>query len=379
MTIATLGGFMSALAPRAGCYGRKRPPSRARTLSKAARSLKYAMAFAFLVCLMSDSYAQLRPLPEKSGFSGYVNLGAGALRGKSNVIAGTRFGDISKETIPSIFAKPDAETIGTPVVNFEVAYTFAAKRTQVFLGNLLEDFLRFDFATQLGVRHQFRDKSIFAAGLLTSSIPTEVWADPYVENQKRDETDRTSSGIRLTFGHIAGTGLQLQYTQRKIEIDDELSGLTQLVPSSRLSAQQAALLDREGDLQRLQVTYFFKLGERHRLAPALWFTREDLDGEAMANDLIELYLTYLYGGQRFNFVGNLAFGTADYEKTNPIYGRKRDDDRTVLSFTVFDKKLFGENAKWWGSLTVAAFSEDANIDFYDTEMAVLTLSAFRLF
>ena len=376
MTIATLGGFMSALAPRAGCYGRKRPPSRARTLSKAARLLKYAMAFAFLVCLLSDSYAQLRPFPEKSGFSGYVNLGAGALRGKSNVIAGTRFGaSISKETIPSIDAKPDAETTGVPLVNFELNYTFATKRTQVFLGNLLEDFLRFDFATQLGVRHQFRDKSIFAASLLSTSIPAEVWADPYVENQKRDETDRTSNGIRLIFGRIAGTGLQLEYTQRKIEIDDELSGLTQL----GLSAQQAALLDREGDLQRLRVTYYFKLNERNSIAPALWFTNEDLDGGAMANDLIEIYFTHLYNGKRFNFVTNVAFGTADYDKVNPIYGRKRDDDRTVLSFTVFDKKLFGENAKWWGSLTVAAFSEDANIDFYDQDMAVFGLSAFRLF
>lgn len=338
--------------------------------------LKGRIFLAFLVCaLMSDAYAQLRPFPEKSGFNGFVNLGAGVLRGESNLIAGTKFGDVSKATIPSIFAKPDTETTGVPIVNFEVAYTFATKRTQIFVGNLLEDFLRFDFTTQLGARYQFRDKSILAASFVSSSIPAEVWADPYVANQERQDTDRTSRGIRLTFGRIAGTGLQLQYTQREIRIDDELSGLTQL----GLPFQQAALLDREGDLQRLQVTYYFEVGKRHRLAPALWFTREDLDGEAMANDLTELYLTYLYFGERFNFVTNVGFGTADYEKTNPIYGRKRDDDRAVLSFTVFDKKLFGDKAKWWGSLSVAGFSEDANIDFYDQTMAVLTLSAFRLF
>lgn len=377
MKIVTLNRFIAAPAPGIGCDGLGRTPRRVQTLGRAAMLLKCGVVFAFLVCaLMSNAYAQLRPLPEKSGFSGFVNLGAGALRGESNLIAGTRFGEISKETIPSIFAKPDAESTGVPIVNFELTYTFAPRRTQLFFGNLLEDFVRFDFATQLGARYQFRNKTIFAGSLLTTSVPAEVWADPYVANQPRQDTDRTSTGVRLTLGRIAGTGLQVQYTQREIKIDDELSGLT---GGLGLSPQQVALLDREGDLQRLQLTYYFKLRERHSLAPALWLTREDLDGEAMANDLTELYLTYLYNGKRFNFVGNVGIGTADYEKTNPIYNRKRDDDRTALSLTVFDKKLFGANAKWWGSLTVAGISEDANIDFYDTKMTVLTLSVFRLF
>ncbi len=339
-------------------------------------SAKQRVFVAFLLCaVMSDTYAQLQSLPEESGVSGFVNLGAGVIRAKSNLIAGTSVGDIGHEIIPSINAQPDARTSGVPIINFEVAYTWGPKRTQVFFGNLLEDFLRFDFATQLGVRHQFRNKTILTAAFLFTSVPTEVWDDPYVANAPRRETDRTSNGGRLTLSRIGGSGFQLQYSQREDKLDLELSGRTQL----GLPPAQAALLDRNGDQKRLELAYFFPIGERNRLAPALWFTDFDLDGKAMANDLVELQITHLYFGERFNFVTNFSVGTADFDAVNPIYGIKRDDDRVGLSFAVFDKKLFGANAKWFGVLTVAGFKDDSNIDFYDTDIALLSLSAFRRF
>lgn len=339
-------------------------------------SAKQGVFVIFLLwAMMGDTYAQLLQVPEKSGFSGFINIGAAGVRAKSNLIAGNSVADIGNETIPSIFAKPESKSDGIPIINFEVAYTWGPKRTQVFLGNLLEDFLRFDFTSQLGVRHQFRDSSVIAVSFTSSSLPAEVWADPYVKDQKRQKTDRTAKGGRITFSRIGGSGLQLQYTQRKVEIDDELSGLTQL----GLPAQQAALLNREGDLKRLEAAYFFKFGERHRLVPALWFTQADLDGGATAYDLVEVQISYLYNGPRFNFVTNFSVGTAEYDEVNPIYGRKQDDDRRGVSFAVFDKKLFGANAKWFGVLTVAAFKEDSDIDFYDSDIALLSLSALRRF
>jgi len=339
-------------------------------------SPKWVWALCLLGGFTSSVFGQqLQSVPEETGVSGFVNLGTGVIRAKSNLIVGTSVSDIGHEIIPSIFAKPDARTSGVPIINFEVAYTWGPKRTQVFLGNLLEDFLRFDFTTQLGVKHQFRNKTILAAAFLFTSVPTEVWDDPYVENAPRRETDRESNGGRLTLSRIGGSGFQLQYSQREDELDLELSGRTQL----GLPAPQAALLDRNGDQRRLEASYYFQIGERNRLVPALWFTDFDLDGKAMANDLVELQISHLYIGQRFNFVTNFSVGTADFDAVNPIYGIKRDDDRVGLSFAVFDKKLFGANAKWFGVLTVAGFKDDSNIDFYDTDIALLSLSAFRRF
>lgn len=332
----------------------------------------------WLLCLlsgfMSEAFAQLNPIPEEAGVSGFVNLGVGAVSGKSNLIAGTSVGDIGSDPIDSIFAKADSESSAIPLANFELAYTFGGKRTQVFVGNLLEDFVRFDFATQFGVRKQFRDTSILSVGYLTTSIPTEVWADPYVANQPRKETDRTASGARIRYGRIGGSGLELQYTDREVEVDDELSGLTQL----GLPAAQAALLDREGDQQQFKATYVFQVNNKHRLAPALTFTDFDLDGEAMAHDRTGVEITHFYTGERFIFITNAGLSSADYDAVNPIYLDKRDDDRIGVAFTLIDRKLFGES-KWWGSAILAFFDEDSDIDFYDTEVALFGVSAFRRF
>ena len=336
--------------------------------------LKRVWLLCLLSGLMSEALAQLNPIPEEAGVSGFVNLGVGAVSGKSNLIAGTDLGDIGSDPIDSIFTKADSESSAIPLANFELAYTFGGKRTQVFAGNLLEDFVRFDFASQLGVRKQFRDTSILAVGYLFTSIPTEVWADPYVANVARNETDRTASGARITYGRIGGSGLELQYTDREVEVDDELSGLTQL----GLPVAQAALLDREGDQRQFKATYFFKVSDKHRLGPALTFSDFDLDGEAMAHDRTGVEITHFYNGRRFLFITNVGLSSADYDAVNPIYLDKRDDDRIGVAFTLIDREAFGES-KWWASAILAFFDEDSDIDFYDTEIALVGVSAFRRF
>ncbi|MFQ5936351.1 MAG: DUF2860 family protein, partial [Acidiferrobacterales bacterium] len=94
-----------------------------------------------VLCLLggftSSVFAQVDvgTIPKESGVSGFVNLGIGGVRGKSNLVAGNSVADIGHEIIPSIFTQPDARTSAVPIVNLEVAYTWGPKRTQVFFGN----------------------------------------------------------------------------------------------------------------------------------------------------------------------------------------------------------------------------------------------------
>jgi len=101
-----------------------------------------------------------------------------------------------------------------PMFNFEFRYTFADSRTQIYAGNTLEDFLRFDLAAQAGVRQEMPDSSVVAASFVFSSIPAEVWEDPYMANQSRKETDRSAQGLRLSWGNILDTNLDVRYTWR---------------------------------------------------------------------------------------------------------------------------------------------------------------------
>lgn len=54
-------------------------------------------------------------------------------------------------------------------------------------------------------------------------------------------------------------------------------------------------------LKKLPTSFYqrdsiFNFAERHRLAPAFIFTKEDLDGDAMAGDIYDFQLTYGYFG-----------------------------------------------------------------------------------
>lgn len=317
----------------------------------------------------------MQPIPQDSGFSGFINLGVGAITAKSNMIAGNNLASIGKERIDSLTDSPDSENDVIPLISGELAYTFASTRTQLYLGNSFEDFIRFETATLAGVRQELPDKSIVALSYVFSGIATEVWADPYVVGQDRTKTDRTSSGLRLGYDKILGSDFEIQFTWRSIDLDEERSGLTQL----GLPQDQAKLLNREGDSYEFEVIYPFRFKQgKHILAPAFSYGRLDLHGEAMANDRYQGQLTYAYMGERFSFAGNLIFGIADADKTNPIYLKKREDDIYGLSLTVFYRKFLDvQGLSLVG--TAAYFRSDSNIDFYDTTIGLLGLSVLYRF
>jgi len=321
----------------------------------------------------------MQPMPKESGISGFINLGAGGISAESNMIAGNDLGDIGKKRIDSLTDSPDSKSDVIPVLNGELAYTFASTRTQLFLGNSLEDFIRFETATLAGVRQELPDNSLLEISYVFSAIPTEVWADPYVVDRNRSKTDRTASGLRLKYDKILGSDFEILFTWRSIELDDELSGLTQLVQRGDLTAAQTKLLDREGDSYQFEVLYPFRFeNDKHVIAPAFNYTRLDLDGGAMANDRYQGQLTYFYTGEIFNVAANLFYAYADYDETNPIYLKKRNDNNYGGTLSVFYKNLFDvERLSLVG--TVAGFKSDANIDFYDTTIGFFSLSVLYRF
>ncbi len=316
----------------------------------------------------------IEPIPQESGFSGFVNVGVGYLSVKSNMIAGTDLGDFGEETLSSIFDSPDSESDALPLINGELRYTFGTTRTQLFLGNQLEDFLRFDFATQLGLRQELSGVGIFGVSYVFSALPAEVWEDPYVAGQRRHKTDRSSSGLRVTYDKILGSDLQVEFTWRTIDIDDELSGRTFL----GLPEAQAELLDREGDQLQLEFLYAFEFGEKHSLVPSFEYARFDLDGDAMSHHRYRVALTHGYNIDRFSFVTNLLYGYADYDKRNPIYNKTQENHRYGGSLSAFYHRLFNvEKLSLVGS--VFGYKDDANIDFYEASALGGSLSIFFRF
>jgi hypothetical protein len=317
-------------------------------------------------------------IPDKGGFSGYFNLGVGGVDVESNMLASIMNGniDIGKKTVDNLSDSPKgSENAAIPTFNFELSYTFESTRTQVHIGNLLEDFLRFDSSTIAGVRQDVGNFGLVGASVETTSVDTQVWSDPYLTGAKRKDTDRTGKGFRVYWQQIGKSGLELRYTAKEIDIDKERSG-----ESLALSPAQRKLLDRNGDTERFDMFYEFSSDDkRHIVTPALSYSDRDLDGEAMANDGGAASVNYIYQyDKRWRYVFNASYSDMEMKKANPIYGVKDKYNSYGASVTMFYTEPFGWK-DWAFNTTVGYFEEDHDLDFYDSSAGVVTMGMLLKF
>jgi len=335
--------------------------------------MKYIKITALIavMLLMTGVAFALDPVPGESGFSGFVRIGVGVMNYRSNLVAGNKFLDIGTETVNSLNDRPDSETSGLAIANFDLSWTFAGTRTQIFIGSDLENLLRLDMSQHIGVKQELPDKSILAVSYVFSGIPTEVWEDPYITRVARQKTDIDSKGVRITYDKILGSNLQAQYTYRNLDIDIERSGYS---PALGLSVNKRDLLRRDGERHSGELLYRIKLTDKHLLVPAVYYIKEDRDGDAMSNDEYDFQLSYSYLGTPVTVIVNAIFGTSDYDADNPIYKTSRDDDIYGLGAQIYYKNPFGWRPFGLDRFSVfvqgAYYDSDSNIDFYDTKVAM---------
>lgn len=329
-------------------------------------------------CTLAASTQAAVIIPTKSGFSGYVNLGAGGVSVKSNMLASIMSGniDIGDNKINSLNNSPNSSNGGAiPVINFELSYTFASTRTQVHVGNLLENYLTMDTTTILGVRQDVGKAGLVGASIRATTIDTEVWQDPYLTGAKRKETDRTNNGFRVYWQQIMSSGLEMRYTYSDVDIDKERSGA-----SLALTDEQRKLLDRNGDVDRFSLLYEFASDDkRHIVTPQLTYIDRDLDGEAMANDGGSASVNYIYQyDKKLRWVFNASYSDLDWKEKNPIYDYKDSADSYGVSASFFYTGAFGLK-DWTFNATAGWYEEDHDIDFYDSEVGIIAIGMLRRF
>ena len=323
--------------------------------------------------------APLQPIPKESGVGGSVIAGVTGAKFSSNMIAGPD-GDLGTKTVTSLNGEPDSETNVSPTFSGEINYTFADSRTQVFLGTSLEDLVRYDLAFQLGVRQELKDKGIVYGAFLFSAIPTEVYADPYVTNTARPETDRDSAGARLGWQDILGSNFGVEISHREIELDDENSG-DDLVSQSLITAQEQRLLSREGDHNSIKFSYKMKVADGHLLVPELNFHDFDLDGGAMARSRYGVNLAHFWTTPKFSLITTIFYSHAEHDELNPVYSNvtsEEEVDSIGASIVGTYNNIFDvENLSAVAS--VAAGEADSTIDFYDADIVTGTVGVLYRF
>jgi hypothetical protein len=207
---------------------------------------------------------------------------------------------------------------------------------------------------------------------LTTPTELKVWADPYVEGQDREQAEINQPGVRLRWGQMFKTGLEITAQYRRYKHDREESG-NWLVGEGRLIPALQPLLVRDGTVWRAQAAYRIKVAKRHVFEPFIRYTNWDLDGAAMAHAGPSLQLTYLYISPRLVLDAIVHYHTHEAEAIHPAYGKTIEADRYGLGFTAF-YDLF-KRERWRAVASIDSFREVANVDFFDTKVNTFYLGA----
>lgn len=301
------------------------------------------------------------------------------------MLAGTSFDDeIISKNINSINNNPKSGTSTQPTFNFNVKYTFAEAKAEVYIGTLLEDVLTFDSTAILGIRKDFTNVGILSAGLLSSVMPTRTWSDPYATNGYRQVKDMSSKGMFLKWEGVMESNFNVELRSRKFKIDGgDKSGLGSPYIGELTNYlnpyQLNNTLNREGDLLQLITAYRFNLDQKNLFKVALRLSDYDLDGSAMKYKRVGLKLDYAYIGRKWDFITVLGLYKDLYDNNNPLYNKKADANNLGLAFTALYKNPFDISKDLSLTTSIGFYDSNSDIDFYDSRITMLNLGILYKF
>jgi len=310
-----------------------------------------------------------KPLPQESGFSGYIELLGAYINTNSQLNT-----DSENKKTDSLDKSGERVDKVRPLPLGLIAYTFADIRTQFFLGVLPENVVQGQFQVEAGVSHDLSDGTrLRAAAIPITPFNEETWEDPFVVGQNRKKTDITSYGVKLAAEKIWGSGANLKYRWIRRKIDDEKSGTFLLSqPGSSLTPEDLDDLRRDSNSHRLSAEYSFELMPQMRLKPILRYTREDAKGNANSFHALAAQLSLSYFGDRFQAFVNAVVKGEWYDDSHPVFDKTRRDYNVGLFAILGYKDPFGLKKfriDWFN----AFFVSNSNINFYESTNYVTAL------
>lgn len=316
-----------------------------------------------------NCFSQIR-IPETSCFGGYILTGVGGFDAESNLlVTGPPLtSDVGNAITTSIYSTANANnSLAIPLAG-EVNYTFAKSKTQIFLGNGLEDVLRLDVPVGIGVRQQLKNGSQLMLRILTTPLTLKFWEDPYVEGETRERTRLNFNGLRFRWYRLLKSPLEFTATIRKYNYENERSG-EWLFNQGRLTSQQQDLLNRNGFVYRFQLLYQFKLKQGQFLRPSIQYIYDDHEGKAIANRGYAIQLGYVKQSPKFIIESRLLFGQRLALDTHPIYSDTIDSYRYGGAVSIFIpiKDFFGSK-RWNFWISGDYIRENNDIRFFDSRI-----------
>lgn len=314
--------------------------------------------------VLSSAYAGDFEDENKPGFSGYVLPMIGIGKSKS-------LGDVSDENkkIDSLDQEAKSETDAIPVFLWQVAFTLKNERTRFHVGTPETNIVEGNFLFETGVSHELEGGTILTAAWIPRipGLDDEVWKDPYLTGRSREETDRESQGFSLGTEYIFDSPFSLKYSFATQKIEDEQSGLSlSKNPGSKLTVTDLASLRRSGNFHQVEGNVMIPLGDSLMLQPGLNYMRGDTDGAANRFNDFGGTITLMYMQPKYEFHADVSLNSRNYDNSNPVFAKKRDDLEfdTTIGFGYL--KPFGfEKAKI--SILGTYSKRNSSIKFHDSQ------------
>ncbi|OEE04804.1 hypothetical protein OC5_12190 [Vibrio cyclitrophicus ZF264] len=321
--------------------------------------MRFFLPVVFTAFASMPAYSGLAP---SDGFSGNFSILAGSYSDSSNL-------STEQDSIQANNTKEgSSENQGLLGFLGTVQYTFGESLNhQVYTGTTREDIATGTIAFEIGYRHQFSGGTIIDFSVLPTFISGKAWADPYAVGVNRNETDVKGNVGRLQLTSVGGTGFQADFAIGESDVDDELSG------TQNLSAQDAALLDRERTYLYAKTGYRFILPDQvGLLVPSMVYFSSDAKGDAISFDSYGVELNYAKRMGRHGFVVTLDAHDRQYDEVNPLYGKMRKENE-YGAFLAYELSGFMGYDGWSFITLLGLRTIDSNIDFYNSEQVLASV------
>ncbi|WP_257265805.1 DUF2860 domain-containing protein [Endozoicomonas sp. ONNA2] len=292
-------------------------------------------------------------LAENPGFSGELAVLAGVTSTDSNLSTN---GQANRQG--PLHSGTSQENTGIFGVLGNITYTFGdGNDRQLFAGTSREDIAIGNVALEVGYKQMLASGTRLTISYLPTLLGDDVWADPFLMNSARTETERSGNAFRLKLDGIANTPVSVDVAYARSEIDNERSG-------SGLTSEQQDQLRRSSDSLYTKVSYRHFLEPGRALSPALIYRNSEADGSAMAHASVAGELSYfsIHGPGQYALTGSYEY--RDYDQEHPVFESTRSDSVLGVFLTWEYMNFLG--IRPLSLVSLAGYNVvNSNISFYD--------------
>lgn len=302
-----------------------------------------------MLCIItSPAIAQLS---DEAGISGEIAMTVGFASSTSN------FNTKGSDTISSNTQAPasDDTFLAFPLGN--ITYTFSdTLNQQVYAGTSRQDVATGIVVLEVGYRYQFESRMVMDVAILPTIMSSETWEDPYLVNQPRTKTDESGNAFRFQLKNIAGSNFSFDsaFATKNVDTDAVIDELK-----------------RDANTIYLKGQYRQPISRTMLIMPSIIYQSSSADGKANAYDQYGVELSVFKLMQRHQIVLTAGYAQRQYESTNPIYNKTRENNKLSL-FAAYEYK----NIMDWKDWSLVAFAgygaEQSNITFYDNAEYIIS-------